>query len=356
MKKINQLVSIIVPVYNAETYLNQCIKSILSQTYENIELILINDGSHDKSGLICEKYSAMDKRVTVISQKNQGPSVARNKGIEYSKGDFIQFVDADDKIDRTMIEKLMKANQKDVELVLCGYKTISLTGENITKKVFSSNINGMLTFDEFMYFFSSFFNKKLINSPCNKLYNAKLIKKNKLNFPVDIHNGEDLIFNIEYIKCCKYIYIMKESLYYYNHTNNPLSLTKRYKSDFLNNRKLVFNKVKELILNNHQKVNSANNKLLDQLFINYLLQVLSNLFHDHFELTKKSKKAELRKIVNDDWVQTNIRMSYATTYQDKIIALLLKYKSVVGIILYFNIKSLIRKYFKRLFLILRELN
>src|SRR3712207_285037 len=119
-----KLISVIVPVYNSEKYIGKCITSILGQSYENIEVILINDGSTDGSGRLCDEYAEKDKRIKVIHQPNTGPSAARNSGIRAAAGDFIQFVDGDDAIEPFMTETMAASMEENHQLVVCGYKTI----------------------------------------------------------------------------------------------------------------------------------------------------------------------------------------------------------------------------------------
>lgn len=118
-------VSIIIPVYNVENELAECIESVLNQTYKNIEVILVNDGSTDNSFQIVTEYANMDSRILVINQKNQGPAAARNNGLKASNGDYITFVDSDDWIESCFIEKMMKLiHETNADLVECGYKEI----------------------------------------------------------------------------------------------------------------------------------------------------------------------------------------------------------------------------------------
>ena len=120
------LVSIIVPVYNVENYLRECLDSIVAQTYRNIEVILIDDGSKDSSGAICDEYADKDNRIKVIHKENGGVSAARNTGLDIAKGDWISYVDSDDYIESTMIETLIcLAKKNDVELAMCSFKDIS---------------------------------------------------------------------------------------------------------------------------------------------------------------------------------------------------------------------------------------
>ena len=121
MKKI--LISVILPVYNAEKYLDNSIKSILSQSYKNIELIIINDGSSDNSKKICEKYQKDDKRIRIINKSNKGVSAARNDGIKEAKGEYICFFDADDFLENDMIEKMVESAQANCsDIIISEYK------------------------------------------------------------------------------------------------------------------------------------------------------------------------------------------------------------------------------------------
>ena len=116
----NVLISVIVPIYNSEKYLEQCIESIINQKYSNLEIILVNDGSVDGSLKICEKYAKKDNRIKVIDKKNEGVSVARNVGMEVSSGQWISFIDSDDWIDPDMFEKMLaKSKDDDFDVIMC---------------------------------------------------------------------------------------------------------------------------------------------------------------------------------------------------------------------------------------------
>ena len=126
-------ITIVVPIYNAEKYLERCIKSILDQTYENLEIILVNDGSTDKSLEICEKFKAEDNRIIIINKENGGVSSARNKGIDAATGKFIIFIDADDYIEKEMFEVLEEDLFKNnVDISMCGFRTVYVNGNILT--------------------------------------------------------------------------------------------------------------------------------------------------------------------------------------------------------------------------------
>lgn len=131
----NQLISVIIPVYGVEKYIGKCLESVIQQTYKNLEIIVINDGTKDKSAEIAKKYAAKDHRIKVYDYPNGGLSVARNRGLEHAHGDYIAFLDSDDWLDLKMYETLIKvASDNDADMVKCGFME---TDENIGGKIFS---------------------------------------------------------------------------------------------------------------------------------------------------------------------------------------------------------------------------
>ena len=126
------LVSVIIPVYNVEKYLHRCLNSVKNQSFKNLDVILIDDGSTDKSGEICENYCKEDFRFRVIHQKNRGQATARNLALDMAKGDYICFVDSDDYIEKTMIETLYNSiTNNNADIAVCGYNRVNETGELI---------------------------------------------------------------------------------------------------------------------------------------------------------------------------------------------------------------------------------
>ena len=137
------LISVIVPVYNVKEYLNTCVESILNQTYENLEVILVDDGSTDGSGEVCDSYAKTDTRVQVLHTKNGGPAAARNRGIEVSKGEYLTFIDSDDSMEPELIETLYLAQKKSgANLVSCRWRNVYEDGR-IERS--SGQINGSVT-------------------------------------------------------------------------------------------------------------------------------------------------------------------------------------------------------------------
>lgn len=203
---INQgLVSFIVPIYKAERYIHKCIDSLLAQTYTDIEVILVDDGSPDNCGVICDDYAARDKRVKVIHQQNGGVSAARNRGLSYAAGEYVAFVDADDLVTKDYIEELFDNN---ADLVIGGYKdtgnhTFALSEEQYVGK------------EALVEFYSTHFHRLYSTVPWGKLYKKSIIQENRLSFDMRIRLGEDLVFNLRYLQYCSEIRLVNATNYLY---------------------------------------------------------------------------------------------------------------------------------------------
>ncbi len=214
-------ISIIVPVYNVENYIEQCIKSILEQTYNNIEVILVNDGSTDRSGEICEHWAAKDKRITYIKQDNNGISSARNRGLDICSGEHILFVDSDDHIHPRMCERLLEI-QKDTnaDIVLCEAYIETETGLVQDKHEAYKNMNTQ----EFIH---GILMDEVVNSVWRKLYKKELWSE--VRFPEGIY-FEDLYIHPQIFLKAKKIVYTPEPLYFYNRVNYDSATSK--KNDF----------------------------------------------------------------------------------------------------------------------------
>lgn len=205
------LITIIIPVYNVEKYLKKCLDSIINQTYKNLEIILIDDGSIDNSPKICDEYAIKDKRIKVIHKRNAGVSSARNDGLNKATGQYLIFVDSDDYIELNMVEKIYNNTKKyNTDLYLFNYYTIEnkVKRKGSTLKTPSKN----LTKKEFYnYLFS---NQYYCGYICNKLFKTSTI--GKIRFQKDVHLLEDLLFISQVAENCNnFYYDYDEYLYNY---------------------------------------------------------------------------------------------------------------------------------------------
>lgn len=225
-------ISVIVPVYNAEKYLHRCVDSILSQTFTDFELLLINDGSKDCSGIICDEYAAKDERVRVFHKKNGGASSARNLGLENAKGEWIAFVDSDDYVLPIFLESLIEKIKYDTDLCICSIiPDYSISSEyKITKTSFNyeGNVQNFLLLNDC----------QMSGSLCNKLLKRTIIEEKHLYLDETIKYREDEEFLLRYMLYVQkvvatqkeiYVYIVP-NFYKYNNSENLRTTFSMYRS------------------------------------------------------------------------------------------------------------------------------
>jgi glycosyltransferase involved in cell wall biosynthesis len=305
------LVSIIVPVFNVENYIQFTIESVLKQSYFNWELILINDGSTDKSQDIINEFAKKDERIVSISQTNQGVSAARNQGINYSKGEFIVFLDSDDWLGEKTIEDSLKfQHENNSDLVLFAWFK---TKENVFTKELSFLNEGKKLFKEDVEFIrrrsigflpNEMHNpvkSDLFNTPWAKLISAELIKNNKLEFKRRSEVGmEDVLFSIGLFQNCQRPTLLPEFYYFYRQDNSS-SLSKRDTQNLIEKFKMLFKEISGFNLTDLEKV-ALNNRIALSI-INIGLSICSRSNKSTFS----NKIVELKTLLNSEPYQSSLR-------------------------------------------------
>ena len=268
------LVSIIVPVYNAEKYLNRCIDSILSQTMTDFELLLIDDGSKDNSGRICDEYSEKDARVRVFHKPNGGVSSARNLGLDNAKGKWITFVDADDRCSCNYLEHLLSKVDDDTDLIISYAVICDSTGEKAEVypeyRVNATNFERLFV-DSDMHWHTS---------PWAKLYRASIIYENSLRFNEMMHIGEDADFLFSFMLITDKIYVSSDTDYYYT-CDVSGSLTKRINT--IDSEIASYRNILCLVNRIIQQKDIKDNRSLDNLgwlVASYVRRVLNSLYYN----------------------------------------------------------------------------
>ena len=210
------LISIIIPIYNSEKLLSPCLDSVTNQTYNNLEIILINDGSTDHSSKIIKEYANKDHRIKIIEEKNQGQSAARNQGLKIAKGEYISFIDSDDKVEKTFIEKLLKPYQDGkTSLSVCGMRRDFLNSKHTEYLYLSPIIKKGKNESSKSYILRLLTKDGRLYSSVNKLYKGNLAKE--ISFDTSLNFAEDTKFVLEYLKkSTGEISFIKEPLYIYN--------------------------------------------------------------------------------------------------------------------------------------------
>lgn len=281
MELIIPKISIIVPVYNVEKYLYKCIDSILCQTFTDFELLLIDDGSSDRSGIICDEYAAKDKRVNSFHKANSGISFTRNYGIEQAKGEWIIFCDSDDWVDIDWLEQYYDALDEDVDLVFQGYvhennndQTVH-TWKNCSEQNVSDVIYGLEQRDLFGWTWIKIFKKNIIT-------------QNAIRFNTTIPKNEDLVFTLEYCLHVHKIKILSTATYHYR--NTPFSTISRLLSykEAIRKNELIFKSRKQLYEkypsnNAYYQWIVSNHK---EQFVSALLLIYSTQYKENYESRK----------------------------------------------------------------------
>lgn len=348
----NPKISIIIPIYNAEHYLNQCIDSVLNQSLQKIEVILINDGSTDSSPYICDSYAQKDKRIKVVHTENGGLSSARNKGIDLAIGDYIMFLDSDDWLDlNTCIVTYGIAEQFAADVIMWPYvreygnksdikkmfnQELKIFDENETKNCLHRRMFGLLG-RELIYPE----NADLIVTATGKLYKTKIIKDRKIRFvSTKLIGTEDALFNVlvfEHVK--KTVYINR--YFYHYRRDNSQSLTTQYNStlpDLWNNLfKIMGQYIEEKELGDSY-TQALNNRISLSIIGLGLKELSSNNSNLH-------KIRMIKNIINNDNYRKSIKtlpLEYMPVHWKSFFALA-KLNSAVGVYVMLILMNRLRK-------------
>lgn len=237
-------VSIIIPVYNRENTIERCLDSILTQTYKNLEVIIINDGSTDRSGEIINAYALKDSRILAITKENSGVSDSRNFGLKSAHGDYIQFADSDDWLPERATELLVEALEKNrSDMVIADYCRVR--GRQLYQSGAIENA-GTLTRAEFAQVMMEKASDFYYGVVWNKLYRRKIIKKYKLQFSEELQWCEDFLFNLEYLKYTAKVEVIKEPVYYYVKTKGSLVSTQTTPGNIIRTKLMLYDYYKKL--------------------------------------------------------------------------------------------------------------
>lgn len=302
-----QRISIVIPVYNAEKSLSACIESIQKQTYDQLEILLIDDGSTDSSNAICKEYADKDHRIRVINKSNGGVSSARNLGIKEATGKYIQFVDSDDYIEAECCQTLVEAMEvHKVDMVICG--CVEHRGEKLNAISYENKVfHAMRDMEED---FGKLYRMNLLNIPWNKLFLREKIKK---LFDEEKSLGEDLLFNLFYMKEIESVSVIQETPYHYMIAESSLSriFRKNYMELSLDLYDVVRKFCEEKFGKNYQKGNIAG------YFTLSFFRGAGILIEDE-SLGEKEKKNQLKNWLMNPKIIDIIKEAKCTSKQEEI--------------------------------------
>ena len=290
-------VSIIVPVYNAETTIVKMVKSILDQREAGFELILVDDGSQDNSGRICDEYAARDSRVRVIHQSNAGVSAARNAGIEAACGEYIGFVDADDWIDPGMYERMLQeAARTGADVVMCDAVTAYSDGRTEADTITQLSENTVLQKADFDP------NRllEMAGSACRCIYRKKLLDAYNIRFPRGVKFSEDRIFNLYAFGRANTIAYIKEP-YYYRYVNAE-SAVHRFHADYYEAYTAAAKEIEKAI-----QVAWDDDADLKRAYLGQLIagaeMAICNYYYKSSPMKRKERRQALHKLCGDEFLR-----------------------------------------------------
>lgn len=344
---MEDIISIIVPMYNVENKIDECIKSILKQSYVKLDIILIDDGSIDSTYEICEKYSNVDERITLVHQENKGVSVARNYGIDIARGKYIMFLDADDYLDNRICEVLLKNIKKNNCDIQITNKIFHINGEVFENILYKekefcreNKERDLFILDLMTSYYDTKMNdvKYLSCGVTAKLFYSKIIKDNKIKFLENCHFGEDVLFNLNIFEKARKIGYIEYNGYHFN--VSPDSSTHKFRDDWKISHEKFVNGIEAYILKN--KTQDA--RFLETLEMMRVTRI-SGLINSYFFNKENPKKfiekyKEFRNFITQNSYKKSInKVKFKLlTKSQKIIVAFLKMHCflILAIICYIN--------------------
>ncbi|WP_303872063.1 glycosyltransferase [Acetobacterium wieringae] len=290
-------VTIIIPIYNAEKYLKQCVDSILCQEYQDFELLLVDDGSTDKSGVICDNYVTKNNKVRCFHLKNGGPSKARNFGITQAKGEFIQFVDADDSITEDCGNIFFEiASRSNIDLVIANADIV--TGDNKLIKKLSLGRQGIFDTKLLLENMNSIDKDQFLHYIWNKWYRRQIIVDNGLAFNERVRLGEDFLFNCAFFSASDKIALMNKIVYYY-YKRDAISLTGKFREKEIERRRLMDSTFIQLL--KEKKVYDQNKQVYDATIGEICLQSMESVTKRSCTLSLNGKKRFIDEFLDSEY-------------------------------------------------------
>lgn len=345
------LISVIIPCYNIEKYLPGAVESVLKQTFRDFELIMVDDGSTDKSGGLCDQFASQDGRIKVLHIKNNGVSNARNIGLKYANGKYVFFCDGDDYIDHHAFETMVKISEEyKADLLICGYyhESHKIGADN---KV---HVDSYPTFWNDDIFYPStkairkdlvaIWNKSLMYNVWNKLFRLDIIQAHDIHFSTDLTMGEDLDFINRYFVHCNSFYVLKNCFYHYIRERAD-SATTHYVNDWFEIRVEEHERLVDFFCNNGI-MTSESKEFLSRRFIERVVGCIENELNDPIE--------KIQQILNHSYTRESLQYAKLTSKKMEIILLPVRFNNVwmtcsVGMLI-----SFIRKKFPHFFIRLKQ--
>nr|WP_321302565.1 glycosyltransferase family 2 protein [uncultured Trichococcus sp.] len=319
------LVSVIIPIYNVEKYIHSCIGSVLEQTYENLEILLVDDGSLDNSASICDEYALLDNRVKVIHKENGGLSDARNCGLHAARGEYIHFLDGDDYIEHILIEKAVKeASENNADVIIWGYYADFVTEHEILQNtvehrikygIFDKNNLKEIPLTEELI--------GILGYAWNKLYLRSFLIDNNFSFLKGLSLIEDITFNSPVLSCAKKIVFLEEPLIHYMQRPRKTLGSQFYENFFELNAQAC------MLIHELLKCWEIDNSVLEKVVAYKCFNAIKAtiiMLTSSDNISKQQKKIYLDGILNDSETHNMLKNIQLSSLKNKIVYRMIKMK------------------------------
>lgn len=321
------MISIVVPVYNAARYLERCIRSLVEQTYTDLDIILVDDGSKDSSLQLCNEWAERDERIKVISQINQGVSAARNMGITNAKGTYIMLLDSDDWYAPNACEKMMSLMERNnADCVVCG---LNQTHGYIWAPKFDKEYASV---ESFKKDFAYWLNTELLSSSVNKIYLRDKIKE---LYPLNMFYGEDLVFVLNYLKHCERIVFIQDPLYQHE-VFNYSSLT----HTFVPERFVDLESIQRSVLA------FAGDERDKSLYYKYVRDAVRciRMWYKNKYIPYSEKKNVVKQWIQNAYLKAVNISDFKISWKDRLVVYCLRRNDFIGLNLVINGKDYVRSF------------
>ena len=327
-------ISVIMPVYNVSAYLEKAINSVLEQSLNDFEFFLVDDGSTDNSGEICDKYAKLDDRIIVIHQNNAGAHNARNNALKIAKGEYVCFFDSDDFVDKNMLKDLYElAKDNDSDLVISGFY-INTYYDNDNYIVlnyipYTENGKEVECFNDSKVFRKlayKNFDRNMFYSPWNKLYKLSYLKERNITFPITYR--DDFPFVLSVIRDIQNVVYTKKQYYCFIRKRTE-SETQKYVANFYSKREEEHKEMLDIYEYWGLIEDKPSFEMISRRYIDRIIECMVNMFNSECKLTKKEKKETIKSYISTDYFNKSIKAAKPQRLYLKLMYIPLKLRSVL---------------------------
>lgn len=324
-------ISVIIPIYNRGYCLERCLDSVLNQYFVAWECWLIDDGSTDDTRTICEKYALKDQRFQVYHQSNRGVSVARNQGLTLAKGRYIAFVDSDDWVENSYLQKLYQAIP-GVEWAICGLTEVWVDGREtvLSDEWYTSGLNSTGT-----PVLSRLIEHRILTGPVNKLYITSIIKREGICFPRDLSLGEDMVFNFTYLSCIQKMRVIPDPLYHV--MKQEYSLSARRDETYMESGTVVWGSLRDFFLSDKMRSRESE-RYVGAYYCTTVANAIGGVQFLHSRMRLWSRFRHIQSILRR--MDRSIIETYFGSIPNRWAGWLIRYEKALLLWLFYELKAL----------------